>query len=36
MYELKLLKFTVNNKLILVQEDTVCFQIFEEAKTKTN
>ena len=33
---LKLLKFTVYNEIKLVQEDTVCFQIIEEAKTKSN
>ena len=34
--EFKLLNKTAYNELILPQEDTVCFQIFEEAKTKAN
>ena len=34
--ELKLLNKTAYSKLILSQEETVCFHIFEEAKTKAN
>ena len=34
--ELKLLNKTAYNELRLEKEDTVCFQIFEEAKTKAN
>ena len=34
--ELKLLKFTAYNELILAQEDTVCFHIIAEANTKAN
>ena len=33
---LQLLNFTAYNDLILAQEDTVCFHIVEEAKTKAN
>ena len=31
---LKLLNFTAYNELIIAQEDTVCFQIIEEARTR--
>ena len=34
--EFKLFNKTSYNELILSQEDTVCFQIVEEAKTKDN
>ena len=34
--ELKLLNKTSYNELILAQEDTVCFHIVEEMKTKAN
>ena len=34
--EFKLLNKTAYNELILAQEDTVCFHIIEEAKTKAN
>ena len=34
--EFKLLNFTAYNELILSQEDTVCFQIIEEANTEAN
>ena len=33
---LKLLKFTAYNEIILAQEDTVYFQIFEGAKKRAN
>ena len=33
---MKLLNKTSYNELIVTQEDMVCFQIFEEAKTKSN
>ena len=33
---LNVLNTTAYNELIIAQEDTVCFQIAEEAKTKAN
>ena len=36
VFELKLLNKTAYNEMILAQEDTVFFQIPEEAKTKAN
>ena len=34
--ELMLLNRIAYNELVLSQEDTVCFQIYEEVKTKSN
>ena len=34
--EIKLINFTAYNEIIFSQEDTLCFHIFEEAKTKAN
>ena len=34
--ELKLFNFTAYNKLLIAEEDTVCFQIIEEANMEDN